>query len=127
MEGFRGSPPYISPFCNNITRVDEGGVAFDGNKKTLYNVNLYSRTGMYVLKKIDSFKANHTDGLYNNIKMSSLSRKSLALGKTIWQLLKSKKSRMISAGSVHRTADQITIPDLSDSLRIFPPAKRSAP
>ena len=64
----------IAPYCNKITRVDDGGVAFTGDKKTLYNVNLYSRTGMYVLKKLDGFKSHSLDDLYKKIKNYSWSK-----------------------------------------------------
>ena len=31
---------------------DKGGVFFNGSLKDMYTVNLYSRTGMFVLKKL---------------------------------------------------------------------------
>ena len=64
----------IMPYCNKITRLDDGGVAFIGDKKALYNVNLYSRTGMYVLKKLDNFKSHSLDDLYKKVKNYSWSK-----------------------------------------------------
>ena len=45
----------------------KGGVAFKGSKEDMYLINLYSRTGMYVLKKIHSFKSYNHDDLYKKV------------------------------------------------------------
>ena len=56
----------IAPFCQN-SRAETGGISFAGNYKTLYTVNLYSRTGMYVLVKLCEFTINNQKDLYYQI------------------------------------------------------------
>ena len=53
----------IYPHCKNV-KLESGGVSFEGDIKTLYAVNLYSRTGMYALVKICEFSANNQKDLY---------------------------------------------------------------
>ena len=56
----------ISPHCHNADP-ESGGVAFRGDLRTLYTVNLYSRTGMYTLLKLCEFSANNQKDLYYQI------------------------------------------------------------
>ena len=56
----------ISPHCQNAAP-ESGGAAFTGDLKTLYNINLYSRTGMYVLVKLCDFTARNQKDLYYQI------------------------------------------------------------
>ena len=54
----------ISHYINDTPIPSKGGVSFNGNKEDMYKVNFFSRTGMYVLKKIHSFKAYDYSDLY---------------------------------------------------------------
>ena len=45
----------------------KGGVSFKGTLEDMYKINLYTRTGMYVLKKLIQFKANNFNKVYKNI------------------------------------------------------------
>ena len=56
----------IAPHCNNV-KSKSGGVSFTGDLKTLYTINLYSRTGMYALVKLCEFFANNQKDLYYQI------------------------------------------------------------
>ena len=56
----------VSSHCSD-PEISTGGVSFKGDLKTLYNVNLYSRTGMFLLVKILEFKADNDNDLYYNI------------------------------------------------------------
>ena len=42
----------ISPHINDVPEIKKGGVKFVGDLSDLYKINLYSRTGMYLLKKL---------------------------------------------------------------------------
>jgi len=57
----------ISKYIKNNPIIDNGGVSFKGDLTDMYMTNLYSRTGMHLLKKIISFKSVTTDEIYNNI------------------------------------------------------------
>lgn len=57
----------ISPHINDAPEVKKGGVKFVGDLADLYKVNLYSRTGMYLLKKLFFFKATNFDFLYKKV------------------------------------------------------------
>ena len=46
---------------------ESGGAAFTGDLKTLYTINLYSRTGMYALVKLFDFTARNQKELYYQI------------------------------------------------------------
>ena len=48
----------INNHINDQCQISKGGVSFHGDLKDLYNINLYSRTGMYVLKKLFGFRAS---------------------------------------------------------------------
>ena len=57
--------------CNDISAylkikpsADKGGVSFQGTQKEMYNINLFSRTGMHLLKKLYFFSAKGYDDLY---------------------------------------------------------------
>ena len=50
--------------CNPTQK--KGGVSFKGTLEDMYKINLYTRTGMYVLKKITQFKANNFNTVYKN-------------------------------------------------------------
>ena len=45
----------ISKYIKNNPIIDNGGVSFKGDLTDMYMTNLYSRTGMHLLKKIISF------------------------------------------------------------------------
>ena len=47
--------------------ISKGGVGFKGELKDMYKINLYSRTGMYVLKKLTEFRAADFNLVYKNI------------------------------------------------------------
>ena len=57
----------ISSHINDVPITLKGGVAFKGSKEDMYLINLYSRTGMYVLKKFHSFKSYDYDDLYKKV------------------------------------------------------------
>ena len=57
----------INQHINDTAQIEKGGVRFFGDLTDLYKVNLYSRTGMYLLKKLLSFKATNFDTLYNKV------------------------------------------------------------
>ena len=42
----------ISQHIKDEPVIKKGGVSFIGNQSDMYKVNLYSRTGMYLLKKL---------------------------------------------------------------------------
>ena len=57
----------IDTHIEGKSKPEKGGVSFSGNQEDLYKINLYSRTGMYLLKKLFEFKAkNIRRKLYNN-------------------------------------------------------------
>ena len=56
----------IRDYCKQV-ELDNGGVKFSGDFRSLYKVNLYSRTGMYALVKLFSFKAKTDDDLYSSV------------------------------------------------------------
>ena len=56
----------ISPHCKNV-KTGSGGVSFSGDWRTLYTVNLYSRTGMFALVKLMEFSADNQKDLYYQI------------------------------------------------------------
>ena len=47
--------------------LDKGGINFNADKSTLYNINLHSRIGMHLLVKLFDFNANNEDMLYQEI------------------------------------------------------------
>ena len=57
----------ISQHIKDEPVIKKGGVSFIGNQSDMYKVNLYSRTGMYLLKKLLFFKAKNFDFLYSKI------------------------------------------------------------
>ena len=57
----------INNHINDQCQISKGGVSFHGDLKDLYNINLYSRTGMYVLKKLFGFRARNFDTIYSNV------------------------------------------------------------
>ena len=56
----------IQPFCQSVT-TDRGGVKYSGDLRSLYNVNLHSRTGMHALVKLISVRARSNDELYKEV------------------------------------------------------------
>jgi len=54
----------ISSYIKTPATPDKGGVFFNGSLKDMYTVNMYSRTGMFVLKKLFFFKVNNYNDLY---------------------------------------------------------------
>tara|TARA_B100000945_G_C20425056_1_gene620060 strand:+ start:4609 stop:5763 length:1155 start_codon:yes stop_codon:yes gene_type:complete len=56
----------ISRFCQQI-KINNGGVSFTGDLKSLYNINLNSRTGMFVLLELYKFRSNDINELYSKI------------------------------------------------------------
>ena len=57
----------ISKYLNNSITIDKGGIHFNGNLKDMYTVNIHSRTGMRLLKKIFSFNIQNNKEIYNKI------------------------------------------------------------
>ena len=57
----------IAKHIQSIPKIDLGGVQFKGNKIDMYKANLYSRTGMHVLKHLYSITVNHQKDLYKKI------------------------------------------------------------
>ena len=57
----------IAKHIQNIPEIDFGGIQFKGNKIDMYKANLYSRTGMHVLKELYSININHQKDLYKKI------------------------------------------------------------
>lgn len=47
--------------------LDKGGINFNADKATLYNINLHSRIGMHLLVKLFDFNASNEDVLYQEI------------------------------------------------------------
>ena len=57
----------ISTYLDKPPIPDKGGVFFSGSLKDLYTVNMYSRTGMFVLEKLYFLEANNYNELYEKI------------------------------------------------------------
>ena len=57
----------IVKHIKNKPSLKKGGISFEGDITTMYKVNLHSRTGMHLLKKIHSFKIKEDKDLYSNI------------------------------------------------------------
>jgi 23S rRNA G2445 N2-methylase RlmL len=57
----------ISKYIKDTPIIDKGGVSFKGDNLDMYMVNLHSRTGMHLLKKVLSFKINSIKELYSKI------------------------------------------------------------
>ena len=57
----------ISKYIKDTPVIDKGGVSFKGDNLDMYMVNLHSRTGMHLLKKVLSFKINSIKELYSKI------------------------------------------------------------
>ena len=55
----------INQYLDKKSNINSGGVSFESSKEGMYRINLYSRTGMYVLKEIFSFSASNDKKLYN--------------------------------------------------------------
>ena len=49
------------------SKPEKGGVSFKGNQEDLYKINLYSRTGMYLLKKLFEFKSKNVNLIYKEV------------------------------------------------------------
>ena len=65
----------INQYLEKKCKIDKGGVAFESSQDAMYRINLYSRTGMYVLKELCSFNASNDKTLYKickNFKWSKL-------------------------------------------------------
>ena len=56
----------IKPFCSKVLP-GKGGVEFWGDLRSLYSVNLHSKTGMHALIKILNVQAQNNDELYNEV------------------------------------------------------------
>ena len=52
----------IQPYCRSVLS-DRGGVQFSGDLRTLYSVNLHSRTGMHAMIKLMNVQARNNDEL----------------------------------------------------------------
>ena len=57
----------IAQYLESSPIADKGGVSFKGNEKDMYTINLYSRTGMHLLKKIHFFNSSGYENLYKSI------------------------------------------------------------
>ena len=57
----------INQHINDTPIIKKGGISFFGDTSDMYKINLYSRTGMYLLKKLLFFKAKNFDYLYRKI------------------------------------------------------------
>ena len=57
----------IDTHIKGKSKPKKGGVSFSGNQEDLYKINLYSRTGMYLLKKLFEFKAKNINSIYNEV------------------------------------------------------------
>ena len=57
----------IGQHINDAPIIKKGGISFFGDTSDMYKINLYSRTGMYLLKKLLFFKAKNFDYLYRKI------------------------------------------------------------
>lgn len=57
----------INQYIKDEPRVKKGGISFIGDLSDMYKINLYARTGMYLLKKLIFFKAKNFDFLYSKI------------------------------------------------------------
>ena len=55
----------ISSYIKTPAIPDKGGVFFNGSLEDMYTINMFSRTGMFVLKKLFIFKANNYKDLYD--------------------------------------------------------------
>ena len=47
--------------------ISKGGIQFNADKETLYNINLHSRIGMHLLVKLFDFNASDENILYNKV------------------------------------------------------------
>ena len=56
----------IKPYCSSVSS-SKGGVEFSGNLRSLYSVNLHSRTGMHALVKLLDIQARSNDELYDKV------------------------------------------------------------
>jgi len=56
----------ISSLCRSVFP-RRGGVQFNGDLRSLYSVNLHSRTGMHALVKLLEIKASNNDELYEGV------------------------------------------------------------
>ena len=54
----------IRPYCSSVS-VDRGGVQFSGDLRSLYSVNLHSRTGMHALVKLIEGHVQNNDAAKN--------------------------------------------------------------
>ena len=54
------------PYCRSVSP-GRGGVQFSGDLRSLYSVNLHSRTGMHALIKLLNIQARSNDELYNEV------------------------------------------------------------
>jgi len=54
----------INQYLEKKSNIDKGGVSFESSQEIMYRINLYSRTGMYVLKELYSFNASNDKILY---------------------------------------------------------------
>ena len=57
----------INQHINDTPIIKKGGISFFGDTSDMYKINLYSRTGMYLLKKLLFFKAKNFDYFYRKI------------------------------------------------------------
>jgi len=55
----------INQYLSTNSSQDTGGVLFHASLQEMYRINLYSRTGMFVLKKMFSFNAESNKKLYD--------------------------------------------------------------
>ena len=57
----------ISKYIKQKAHIVNGEIEFQGHKKDMYTVNLYSRTGMHLLEKVFYSKLYSSKKLYSNI------------------------------------------------------------
>ena len=57
----------INKHIKCLSKPEKGGVSFKGEKEDLYKINLYARTGMYLLKKLFEFKSKNINSVYNEV------------------------------------------------------------
>jgi len=55
----------IAKYVKSDILIENGGIKFSGDLESLYRVNLYSRTGMYLLLKIDESYVTTYDNIYD--------------------------------------------------------------
>ena len=99
----------IAKHIQNIPEIDFGGIQFKGNKIDMYKANLYSRTGMHVLKELYSININHQKDLY----------------KTIENLLNQRADLYQSTAHLTINVDPLSIQQISDKIIAYYDLKKT--